>query len=1012
MTGSRLLSVLGLAAFVAAAAGSAAPAADSAIPARPGAQLGRTLAGETCQLNGGATTTQTADILCGASTDAVGTLQMAPLAAALPQVPAQRRDAILRNARAMQGGLGITGQMSCDAGQALGSAADGDAMLFLCVVQSNSWPRIILLSTSDRALYRAEGLPGMFPVLQAAIAAASGRKIVAGETDAGQRILDAKLPRAVVQSSSTDFANYRQFVELGRLYSSADNFAGAETAYRSALEIETRLFGPNAITVGQTLAELALQVSNQGRFDEATDLFLRATPIIAAAPSVAVRARLASYRALDAANRRAFADALTFARAATALRRSEVEAAGAVNETAGGAPVGPTLSEGELAHSLRIEAEMALRLGDFAGAQAAGEEALWIISQEPGLPLWWRPEVVALMGDINAARGRVVNAERDYQDALKLNQNLFGDTAPTALMHLRMGQFYSDQQIYPTALASFRAAFAILAKDTVARSEVVPDQIVPFFAAAAMQPDPQQRRILDTEMFRASQLIGSDVADQTIARAAARQASGNPALADLVRQAQDAERDRSNIRMNLAAEYAKTDDQRDAARESALADRLKVASAKSDQLLMRVTQAFPDYAKFADPGPAELSDVQARLQPGEGFLSFIVGVKASYALLVTPQGLTARRLEVTSETLAADIGDLRRAFVLQLGAAPDFSLKSSFDLYRQLLGPLETELGNVNHLIVAPGGDLSSLPFALLVTAAPRASAETAYGEAAWLIRRMAVSQIPSPRAFLSLRDAQRRRVPAPRAFLGIGNPNFGGAAGGGQALNALAASCREGGPMAPGLLRTLAPLPDTAAEVNAAAVVLAGNGNQVLLGADATEANFRAQPLDQFGVIYFATHGLLPGELHCQSEPGLVLSPPATQSATTDTDGLLEAGEISALNLNADLVVLSACNTAAAGGGRFGGGALEGLADAFFNAGARSVLASHWAVPSASTMQLMSDVFGRVGRQGASRDLAEALRQAQLDLIAQPGTAHPINWGAFTIIGDGVTLAQTASNP
>ena len=170
-----------------------------------------------------------------------------------------------------------------------------------------------------------------------------------------------------------------------------------------------------------------------------------------------------------------------------------------------------------------------------------------------------------------------------------------------------------------------------------------------------------------------------------------------------------------------------------------------------------------------------------------------------------------------------------------------------------------------------------------------------------------------------------------------------------------------------------------------------------------------RGEKLDQYAVLYFATHGLLPGELHCQAEPGLVLSPPSGAPASASADGLLSASEISTLKLNADLVVLSACNTAAGGGTRLGGGALEGLADSFFNAGARAVLASHWEVPSAATQKLMTGVFARYAKD-PSRDLAEALRQSQLALIAQPATAHPFNWAAFTLIGDSGAAARTAS--
>ena len=148
---------------------------------------------------------------------------------------------------------------------------------------------------------------------------------------------------------------------------------------------------------------------------------------------------LNSYLALDAANQRDFAKALAFARQATADRRAEVEAANGTGATIAGFSGLPTISSGELAHSLRIEAEMALQLDDVAGAQAAAEEALWIISLEPGLPLWWRADVLSLMAQVNERQGRVIEAERNFLDAIRLKQKLFGDSAPVVLSELRMG---------------------------------------------------------------------------------------------------------------------------------------------------------------------------------------------------------------------------------------------------------------------------------------------------------------------------------------------------------------------------------------------------------------------------------------------------------------------------------------------------------------------------------------------------------------------------------------------
>src|SRR5262249_41010291 len=142
------------------------------------------------------------------------------------------------------------------------------------------------------------------------------------------------------------------------------------------------------------------------------------------------------------------------------------------------------------------------------------------------------------------------------------------------------------------------------------------------------------------------------------------------------------------------------------------------------------------------------------------------------ALLVTHQGLKTYKLDVASEKLGEDIADLRRAFTPRLGGLSDFSLKSSASLYRQLIGPMEGDLGNVDHLIVASTGDMASLPMSLLVTSD---TGGRSYTDAAWLVRRTALSQVPSPSAFLSLREARLHHTPAPHPFLGLGDPAFVG---------------------------------------------------------------------------------------------------------------------------------------------------------------------------------------------------------------------------------------------
>ena len=168
-----------------------------------------------------------------------------------------------------------------------------------------------------------------------------------------------------------------------------------------------------------------------------------------------------------------------------------------------------------------------------------------------------------------------------------------------------------------------------------------------------------------------------------------------------------------------------------------------------------------------------------------------------------------------------------------------------------------------------------------------------------------------------------------------------------------------------------------------------------VYLGARATEATVKALSasgaLAQARIVHFATHGLLAGEIQMLSstkaEPALILTPP--EKATEQDDGLLTASEIAQLKLNADWVVLSACNTASAAEDGDNAEALSGLARAFFYAGARALLVSHWAVNSEATVKLITKAFDAL-REDSSIGRAEALRRSMLAMIGAGGCRLP----------------------
>jgi hypothetical protein len=178
---------------------------------------------------------------------------------------------------------------------------------------------------------------------------------------------------------------------------------------------------------------------------------------------------------------------------------------------------------------------------------------------------------------------------------------------------------------------------------------------------------------------------------------------------------------------------------------------------------------------------------------------------------------------------------------------------------------------------------------------------------------------------------------------------------------------------------------------------------NDIRLGARATEADIKrlseAGELSKYRMIHFATHGALAGQVSGNSEPGLLLTPPAT--ATETDDGYLSASEIAALKLDADWVILSACNTAA--GGAQGAEALSGLARVFFYAGARALLVSHWSVDSVATAKLISSAVSATTRD-KTLGRAEALRRAMVAMIdnGEAREAHPAYWAPFVVVGEG----------
>ena len=352
-------------------------------------------------------------------------------------------------------------------------------------------------------------------------------------------------------------------------------------------------------------------------------------------------------------------------------------------------------------------------------------------------------------------------------------------------------------------------------------------------------------------------------------------------------------------------------------------------------------------------------------------------------------------------------------------------------LYKALFGQFEGVIRD-KHLLLVPSGPLTQLPFQVLVTDLPKASDHKSM---AWLARSHPLTVLPAVSSLKALRR-QAKPSAATKAVIGFGNPLLDGdqthpqfgahykrVADLAAAHKGCAATARERTTALRGLRRSVAPLvrqgnhvdvaqvraqtplPETADELCFIARALKGDVADIRLGARATEREVKALSasgqLAEYRIVHFATHGTLAGQLSGTTEPGLILTPPVT--ATEDDDGYLSASDITGLRLDADWVILSACNMAGGGGKGDDTEALSGLARAFFYAQARALLVSHWEVNSDATVKLITVAVGETARD-AKVARAEALRRAMRTLIdnGAPHEAHPAYWAPFVVVGEG----------
>jgi CHAT domain-containing protein/Tfp pilus assembly protein PilF len=750
---------------------------------------------------------------------------------------------------------------------------------------------------------------------------------------------------------------------LAQLLAKRGDLASAETYHLRALAIRERVT-PNSRALATTLHNMGVLSSQRGDPARAEDYYRRSLEIEQrlAPDSLDVAARLNNLGAV-AAERGDFAAAEKLLRQALAIKE-------------------------RLAPRTPIVASTLSNLGDLAESRNDPTSARELYDKARVILEQVSPDSVDLstvlgnLADIATRTGERAEAERLAMRAVEIAERVAPESEILASALRRIGLQAFERKQYDRAAQYFARSIEALEAQTsrLGGSSHVRTGFVG-------QHHDYYSQYIDTLIA-----VGQSVrAFEVLERSRARGFRMMLAERDLALDA-DLTPDLAESIRALGEEYDSTqealtglDPGRDAGEVERLRRKLRDLTESRARLADQVRAASPRLAALRYESPLDLSAIQRALDPGTVLLSYQIGRDVS-RLFVTAADQDGRA-QFAVHTLAVGEGALRDQ-VAQLGrqierqrssgdVAPAF-VDLSRQLFELLIGPAQEAIAAADRLLIVPDGPLHSLPFGALV----RPGVKSTTRPWQYVVEWKPLHTVLSATVYAELRKRRTADTP-PNTLIAFGDPNYPPPVDGSKGT----ASETEH------LLRgpALAPLPETRAEVEALARTF-GAGATTYLGSEATEE--RAKAVKQSRYIHFATHGIL--DARSPLDSALALTVPAEREDGQE-NGLLQAWEIfEQLRIDADLVTLSACETAL--GQELAGEGLIGLTRAFHYVGAKSVVGSLWQVADASTANMMTKFYSHL-RAGISKD--EALRQAQRDMIADPKTAAPFHWAAFILSGD-----------
>ena len=889
----------------------------------------------------------------------------------------------------------------------------------------------------------AEGFTAYGSALDLALRSLIADRAVPGEVSVATTSIGDSEAYARIQAMTLDPA-----IALAEGYrrNNSGDYADAAAYFET---LDQRQAGNSAVVGDRVefLVNAALQRSNLGQFGEADRLFAEAN---AQPPGSAVVERLRrNYEAIHRINQGNYAGAVArlaqplrmhSAMGAEVLRQRLVvtpQLAGRVNAAdpknrALGISDELKLSDEERAAILDAQGQAlkgtALRLGgDPAAARPelaqALDRAVAVRNGRVVSIVRLRAQILSELAKIDEASGDFASAESLLRSANDIVAVQYPETRSLAVSEAELAAFLVRRGREEDALKLYRA---VVDRSAERRDPLsgLSHQMAPYFdlLVARMDRDPGA----SAAFFTASQTLVRPGVAETQAVLARELSGGDDEAARMFRQSVSLTRSIERARMQYAA-LSRLDDAAARANEIA-AVQAQIADLEAQERTTIVgLNAYPRYRAVASRALGE-DELKTRLKPGEAYAKIAVLGQNVYVYTADKSGARAYRVDLTASELERTVATLRNSISRYDGenyVTEPFNVALSRTLYQTLFAPAGERLMAARHLIFEPDGAMLKLPINLLVTddasvARYKASAAKADGDpydvtmVDWLGKTRLVSTAVSARAFMDGRDLPGSN--APEAYLGMG-----------QNARVSPAQARVSGVRSVTSDADLGcnwPLevwnnPISAAELIEARGLVGAGGSDLMTGAAFSDTAVKSRTdLDRFRILHFATHGLVtPPEAGCPVRPALLTSfGPAGQS-----DGLLTFAEIFELKLDADMVILSACDTAGeadvqstreAGVATGGGTSLDGLVRAFIGAGGRAVLASHWPAPDDfdATARLITGLFSA----GAGVSTGEALLAAEQKLMADPLTSHPYYWAGFAVVGDAtrplVTNAQQAA--